>query len=145
VPPTNTPQSNYRYDLHLRSRPWLPGLEQMLAGPRLPDSWLDEPASRTLTGLRDELLCYCERLAAWANAQWVRQPRPAFAAPVRRWTLPIELQVTFKGVKPGGTTPVSSAIGGVNEEHLRLAERVRRRRAGLPDVGAASGQMGPGT
>jgi hypothetical protein len=41
------------------------------------------------------------------------------------------------GVRPGGTTPIAGAIGGINEEHIRLAERLRRQRAGLPDVAGA--------
>jgi hypothetical protein len=56
VPPTGEPQKLYRYDLHLRRRPWLPAIEGMLAGPGLPDSWLDEPAGRTVDGLRDALV-----------------------------------------------------------------------------------------
>lgn len=41
VPPSSQPQRPYRYDLHLRRRPWLPALEAMLTGPGLPDSWLE--------------------------------------------------------------------------------------------------------
>lgn len=141
VPPTSAPQSYYRYDLHLRSRPWLPGLEQLLAGPGLPGSWLDEPAGRTIAGLRDELLAFCERLAAWSLQRWTSGSQSQLVAPVRRWVLAPAPQNAFVGVNPGGTTPIRGAIGGVNQEHLRLAERVRRRRAGLPDLGAASGQF----
>lgn len=136
LPPSalSQPQRNYRYDLHLRSRPWLPGIEQMLAGPELPDSWLGEPATTTIDGLRDALATFCERLASWAEAQWVREPYPTFAPPVHRWTLPIPPQISFAGIRPGNTVEISGAIGGVNEQHLRMAERLRRRRAGLPDL-----------
>lgn len=129
VPPTESPQELYRYDLHLRRRPWLPEIEGMLAGHGLVDSWLDEPSIRTLRGLLDALVSYVERLIAWASAQW-RIDSPGMIAPVHRWTLPETPPVAFAGIAPGDTTPIQGAIGGINTEHLRLAERLRLRRAG---------------
>lgn len=134
VPPTTAPQRLYRYDLHLRRRPWLPGLEQLLSADGMPDSWLDEPATRTVDGLRDTTLRFCERLAVWAHTTWDRPDQPALDAPVHRWVLPPDPPIDFTGVNPGGTVPIAGAIGGVNEEHLRLAERIRRRRERLPDL-----------
>lgn len=137
VPPTRAPQKLYRYDLHLRSRPWLPAIEGMLAGENLPASWLDEPAGRTITGLRDELVRYTERLVRWASDRWTGSAQQDLVSPVNPWVLPPAPQLLFDGVSPGGTTPIAGAIGGINEEHIRLAERLRRRREGLPDVDAA--------
>ena len=134
VPPTSEPQKLYRYDLHLRRRPWLPAIEGMLAGPGLPNSWVDEPAGRTIDGLRDALVKYCERLAHWTTAHWSNVAQEGLVAPVLRWKLPAAPLLTFDGVRPGNTTPIQGAIGNINEEHLRLAERLRRRRAGLPDA-----------
>lgn len=134
VPPTRTPQSLYRYDLHLRSWPWLPAIEGMLAGTDLPASWLDEPAGRTIAGLFSELVNYAERVVRWANDCWTDPVQQTLVPPVRRWVLPSPPQLQFAGVNPGGTTPIAGAIGGINEEHIRLAERLRRRRAGLPDA-----------
>jgi hypothetical protein len=88
-------------------------------------------------GLRDELMKYCERLVRWASDHWAASGQQGLAAPVHRWVLPGTPSLAFTGVSPGGTTPIAGAIGGINEEHLRLAERMRRRRAGLPDVDVA--------
>jgi hypothetical protein len=137
VPPTRMPQSLYRYDLHLRSRPWLPAIEGMLAGTNLPASWLDEPAGRTTAGLFSELVKYTERVVRWANDCWTDPVQQSLVPPARRWVLPPPPQLQFAGINPGGTTPIAGAIGGINEEHIRLAEQLRRRRAGLPDVGAS--------
>lgn len=137
VPLTRTPQKLYRYDLHLRSRPWLPAIEGMLAGNGLPASWLDEPAGRTISGLRDELVKYTERLVRWANDRWHDPVQQSLVPPLNRWVLPAPPQLQFDGIRPGGTTPIAGAIGGINKEHVRLAERLRRRRAGLPDVDAS--------
>lgn len=134
VPRTRTPQSLYRYDLHLRSRPWLPAIEGMLAGTSLPASWLDEPAGRTITGLFSQLVKYTERVVRWANDRWTDPVQQSLVPPVKRWVLPPPPQLQFVGINPGGTTPIAGAIGGINEEHIRLAERLRRRRAGLLDV-----------
>ncbi len=137
VPRTGTPQSLYRYDLHLRSRPWLPAIEGMLAGTNLPASWLDEPAGRTIAGLFRELVKYTERVVRWASDCWTDPVQQSLVPPVKRWVLPPAPQLQFAGINPGGTTPIAGAIGGINEEHIRLAERLRRRRAGLPDVDAS--------
>jgi hypothetical protein len=53
---------------------------------------------------------------------------------VHHWTLPAAPLLEFAGVSPGHTTPLEGTIGNINEEHLRLAERLRRRRTGLPDT-----------
>lgn len=133
VPPTSQPQRLYRYDLHLRRRPWLPALEGMLAGPGLPDSWLDEPAGRTAEGVRDALLKFVERMMRWAAELWGADLQQRLVAPIRRWGLPAPPSIAFAGARPGGTTPISGAIGGINEEHVRLAERVRRLRESVPE------------
>lgn len=88
VPPTAAPQKLLRYDLHLRSRPWLPAIEGMLAGPNLPASWLDEPAARTVEGLFGSLVTYVERLTAWARAKSADGVQAKLLAPVNRWVLP---------------------------------------------------------
>jgi hypothetical protein len=106
----------------------------MLAAGNLPASWLDEPAGRTITGLRDELVTYCEQLVRWASDHWTASTQRDLVSPVNRWVLPPASQLLFDGISPGGTTPIAGAIGGINEEHIRLAERLRRRRDGLPDV-----------
>jgi len=133
VPPTREPQKLYRYDMHLRRRPWLPAIEGMLAGPGLPNSWLEEPAGRTVDGLRDALVRYCEELSRWASDHWELTAQQGLIPPVHRWTLPDAPPLAFAGIRPGGTTPIEVAIGNINEEHLRLAERLRRRRAEQPD------------
>ena len=140
VPPTSAPHKLYRYDLHLRSRPWLPAIEGMLAGGNLPASWLDEPAGRTIAGLRDELVAYAERLMRWARDHREPSVQQGLVSPIPRWVLPPAPQLQFDGVRPGGTTPIAGAIGGINEEHMRLAERLRRHRAGLPDVDAVDSE-----
>lgn len=127
VPPTTRPERLLRYDLHLRSRPWLPEIEGMLAGGGFAGSWLDEPAGRTARGLLGALVAYCEQLIAWANKQWTTDV-VGVVAPVRRWLLPSQPGIKFTGVAPGGTTPIQGAIGAINEEHLSLAEQLRLRR-----------------
>src|SRR5690242_11834380 len=88
-------------------------------------------ATQTVAGLRDALVGFGERLAAWALAEWTTDPRPSFVAPVHRWTLPDSPSLRFRGIAPGGSSKIVGAVGGVNEEHIRLAERLRRHRAGL--------------
>ena len=111
----------------------------MLAGPGLPDSWVDEPAGRTAAGVRDALVNFGERIMRWTTECWESDLQQCLVAPIRRWVLPDFPSITFTGVRPGGTTPLSGAIGGINEEHVRLAERLRLRRAGASEAdGAAS-------
>lgn len=69
----------------------------------------------------------------WTVNNWGSGLQQRLVAPIRRWVLPDLPSVTFTGIRPGGTTPISGAIGGISEEHLRLAERLRLRRAGLPE------------
>lgn len=128
VPPTNRPQSLYRYDQHLRRRPWLPEIEAMLAASGLPNTWLDEPAGRTIARLLAALVQFCDAMSRWAAQAWASPP-PDVVAPLARWTLPNRPQIDFDGVAPGGTVGIAGAIGGVNTEHLRLAERLRRHRS----------------
>jgi hypothetical protein len=129
VPPTSEPQSLYRYDLFLRRRPWLPEIEGMLAATRLPDSVLDEPVGRTVDGLRSALQSFTETAIAWGRRSWDQAPADLIA-PVSRWALPTQPDLGFLGTDPGGTTPISGAVGAINQEHLRLAERLRKKRVG---------------
>lgn len=101
VPLTSQPQRLYRYDLHLRRRPWLPALEGMLAGPGLPDSWLDEPAVRTAEGVRDGLIRLGERMMLWTTECWESDLQQRLVAPVRRWALPDPPSIAFAGIRPG--------------------------------------------
>jgi hypothetical protein len=137
LPRTSKPQALFRYDLHLRRRPWLPEIEAMLVADGLPETWLDEPATRTLEGLLDALSAYCDQLMAWASATWLSPP--ALTAPVLRWVLPAEPTIEFTGVEPGGTVEIQGAIGGVNLEHVRLAERLRIRQAAASKLAQPEG------
>jgi hypothetical protein len=130
VPLTPEPQALYRYDLFLRRRPWLPEIEGMLAADGLPQSVLDEPAGRTINGLHTALVAFVESLIVWCSVCWDSPPLDGIA-PVKRWVLPSDPAIAFDGAEPGDTTPVSGAIGGINQEHIRLAERLRIARQNL--------------
>jgi hypothetical protein len=82
---------------------------------------------------------YTERVVRWANDRWTDPMQQNLVPPVRRWVLPSPPRLQFGGINPGGATPIAGAIGGINEEHIRLAERLRRRRACLLDVHASEG------
>ena len=127
VPPTDRPQALFRYDLYLRRRPWLPEIEGMVAGGDLPDSVLHEPAHETLEGLRRCLVAYVERLLSYGHRLWA-EVSPATTAPTSRWTLPDAPTIAFEGIDPRPIVGVGGAIGGINLEHVRLAERVRLSR-----------------
>lgn len=131
VPPNSEPQALFRYDLFLRRRPWLPEIEGMLAANSLPDSVLDEPAGRTVDGLHAALVTFVESLVVWCCECWGSPPSEVIA-PVKRWVLPAMPAIAFDGSAPGGTTAVSGAIGGINQEHIRLAERLRVARQDDP-------------
>jgi hypothetical protein len=110
----------------------LPALEGMLAGPGLPDGWLDEPAGRTAEGVRDGLIRLGERTMRWTTECWesdLQQRLDGAGQTVATGSCFHRV----RGHQAGGTTPISGAIGGINEEHVRLAERLRLRRAGVPE------------
>ncbi|MCW2984739.1 MAG: hypothetical protein JWR63_2309 [Conexibacter sp.] len=129
VPPTPRPESYYRYDMHLRKRPWLPGMEGLLRAESFEDTWLDEPADRTLAGLLELFCGFCDRLAGWARRAFQPAWQQHLLAPASRWELPDSPVLSFAGISPGGTVPLSGASGGIDREHVQLAERVRLRRA----------------
>jgi len=136
VPPTTQPQSLYRYDLFLRRRPWLPEIEGMLAANGLPNSVLDEPAWQTIDGLHAALVTFTEALIAFSRKYWQRA-NGGLVAPVQRWSLSADPALDFVGIDPKSKIPLSGAIGGINQEHVRLAERLRLTRLTKTEVDGA--------
>ena len=116
----------FRYDLHLRRRPWLPEIESMLAAARYPDTWIGEPAQQTISGIADALVVYCEALMDWCRREWMVEGRE-LKTPMARWVLRPAPDVHFEGVAPTRQS-IGSAVGGINEEYFALAERLRVRR-----------------
>ncbi|MEA2188624.1 MAG: hypothetical protein QOK16_3635 [Solirubrobacteraceae bacterium] len=115
----------FRYDLHLRRRPWLPEIESMLAAGRYPDTWISEPAQQTIGGIAEVLVAYCEALVEWCRREWALEVRQ-LEAPIARWMLHPAPEVHFEGIAPARQS-INAAIGGINTEYFALAERLRVR------------------
>jgi|GEM_PF-5379269 len=125
------PHTAVGYDFYLRRRPWLPEIEGLVAADDLLDSILDEPAGQTIDGLHGALLAFAERLVGFAHQHWSNEGD--LVAPVELWRLKPGPEIDFAGIEPEAKVEPSEGISGINQEHLRLAERVRvARQQGEP-------------
>lgn len=106
-----------RFQPHLRRRPWVPDLEDLVACERLDEVWLSEPARLTLAGLRDSLNDLTEAVGGYLLESWekARQGqlrlvnlsegrRSAASGKTRRGP--------FVGYAPVPLPPASQVVGG---------------------------------
>jgi hypothetical protein len=138
---TNTPAdvlALYRFDLHLRKRPDLPDMHELIEVERASDLWINEPATDTL-----HLVLTCandllEDAAALLVRHW-RQTEKAtadFPPPTEKWARDRRLGPTFDGLTPGASpfTPHSTGMAHPQlAKRLELAERLSGRRTRLPN------------
>ena len=122
----------------LTRRPWLPEIEGLVAADDFLDSTLDEPAEQTIDGLHGSLVAFTESLVAFARKHWANEGD--LVAPVERWRLQLGPGIDFAGIDPETRIQPTEGIGGINQEHLRLAERLRQARQEEDQPGECPGE-----
>jgi hypothetical protein len=132
LPPPDHPLAYYRFDPHLRRRPWLPDIESLYVAGQLPAAWIAEPAQRTIEEICRLTTELVEGLLSWADAAWI-SPSAGVVAPSEAWTLAASPEIEFAGMTGAASQEIVGAFGGAGQEWLKLAERLRRRRQGEPD------------
>lgn len=119
--PRHVARGRVRFDLYLRSRPWLPEL-QHLAEPdaHVTDLFLHEPATRTLRGLMVNLNELVEDTARWLREPWIKLKEGKLTLPsqVQRWGPAPEPPIQFEGFAPGKPPPNDAML-----THPRTAVR----------------------
>jgi hypothetical protein len=107
-------QAQLRFDLYLRSRPWLPEL-QHLAEPNanVADLFLHEPATQTLRGLMEHLNGFVEATAEWLREPWIKLKTGGLALPsqVPRWGPVKEPTIGFGGFAPRAVVLPDTVVG----------------------------------
>ncbi len=124
------PHTAHRYDYYLRRRPWFPEIEGLVAANDFLDSTLDEPAGQTIDGLHGSLVAFTESLVAFARQHWANEGD--LVAPIERWRLQPGPGIDFAGIDPETRIEPTEGVSGINQEHLRLAERLRQARQDQP-------------
>jgi len=123
-----------RYDLHLRSKPWLPDFQHLATpGPRAEELLLAETARETIAGLFGQLNAFSERFGSWLRNTWERFESNELnvRAPVDSWDAEPDIDNTFSGFTHA-TLNAGELLRGhpLTTMRLELAERVRRERGG---------------
>lgn len=120
-----------RFRPHLRRRPWMPDLDDLIESTQLSEVWLSEPATVTVSGLRSSLNDLVEDAAdqllrAWAAAgrgELVLADLPERRAPTRlRWALPQPFVGYASMEMPD---PMAALGGGLEAKRSALARDLR--------------------
>jgi hypothetical protein len=123
-----------RYDLHLRSKPWLPDLQHLATPePKAEELLLAEPAGETMAGLFEQLNAFSERFASWLVGVWdrIEARELTLEVPVDSWKEEPDIEIEFAGFQKK-TLNAGDLLRGhpLTTMRLELAERVRRKRGG---------------
>jgi hypothetical protein len=131
--PEEVAKKTARFDLHLRRRPDLPDMHDLIISPTVTDLWINERATTTLPGVfkgvNDLIEDATRFLADWW--QYARKWPNEFPPPVGKWELPSPPFLSFGGVAPSAA-PHQLDLGRVSPllaKRLALAERLRTRKA----------------
>lgn len=117
-----------RFDLHLRNRPDLPDMQDLITSKTRQDLWISEPATVTLPGILGFVNSFTEEasnvlLSYWRYAEkWGK----LFPPPIEKWVIE-PMSVPFLGVL-GENKPYPVGAGIANPhlaERLKLAEKLR--------------------
>jgi hypothetical protein len=107
-------QSQLRFDMYLRSRPWLPEL-QHLAQPnaKAADLFLHEPATQTLRGLMEHLNGFVEATTECLREPWTNLKTGALTLPsqIPQWGPVKEPTIGFGGFAPHPIALPDTMIG----------------------------------
>jgi hypothetical protein len=105
VPPWVS-KNQLRFDLYLRSHPWLPELQELAeADAKVTDLFLHEPATQTLRGLMEHLNGFVEATAEWLREPWIKLKEGALTlpTPMEKWGPAKEPPIAFAGFAPSFT------------------------------------------
>ena len=128
--PIDVAKARARFDPHLRRRPGLPDMQDLIETRPASDLWINEPALTTLPGIFEVTNRLIERVSdclieIWANAE---EDPSAFPAPIEKWTAVDEIPSGFEGVAPRSEplTAIHDAMLANPKEakRLQLAERI---------------------
>jgi hypothetical protein len=129
--PPSAAHLTWRFDTHLRRKPWLPDLEHLAADEPIERLYLHEPAATTMRGLIERLNEAVETLARELLEVWESVGSGKLRLAVPNWSLPDELDVNFEGFAPD-----QKATGDIIRGHpqtairLGLAEQLRQHEHG---------------
>ncbi|HJZ34939.1 MAG TPA: hypothetical protein VJ204_01605 [Solirubrobacterales bacterium] len=118
-----------RFDLHLRNRPDLPDMRDLIGVADQADLWIYEPATTTLPGIFKLVNDLVEEAAHFLLSWWRHAERKPgeFPPPVSEWALTTSTGTAFAGIS--GITqryPVSYGIANPQlAERLKLAQALR--------------------
>jgi hypothetical protein len=102
--PIDIAKEHARFDLHLRRRPQLPDMQDLIETRRAADLWINEAANTTLPGVFDAGARMVEGIASFLLDQWdrVAQSTDDFPPPSAAWDPPSDLQLGPSRALPRG-------------------------------------------
>jgi hypothetical protein len=113
-----------RFDLHLRQRPQLSDMQDLIEAPHASDIWIAEPAQTTMPGVFLAVNEMVEEVAECLLDQWISiEGQPAdFPPPLSSWKPSRNIPPGFAGVS--GITAGFKPAGGQIHTHPKLAKRL---------------------
>jgi hypothetical protein len=118
-----------RFELHLRQRPGLSDMQDLVSTGDISGLWINERADVTLSGIGAVTVLLIEEIAHFLLSWWTytRDHQADFPEPAASWRIVHPLPAQFKGVAPSATPfPLSSARVNPHEaERLKLAQMLR--------------------
>lgn len=113
-----------RFDLHLRQRPQLSDMQDLIEAPQARDIWVGEPAQTTMPGVFLVINEMTEAVAEYLLSQWTSiEEQPAdFPSPLAKWKPDRNIPPGFAGVS--GITAGFRPAEGQMHTHPTLAKRL---------------------
>jgi hypothetical protein len=117
-------KASARFDLHLRQRPQLSDMQDLIEAPRARDIWIAEPAQTTMPGVFLAVNEMVEEVAENLLDQWIAIDGQLadFPPPMSSWKPSRKLPMGFAGVS--GITAGFAPAGGQIHTHPTLAKRL---------------------
>jgi hypothetical protein len=117
-------KASARFDLHLRQRPQLSDMQDLIEAPHARDIWIAEPAQMTMPGVFLAVNELVEDVAEYLLDQWIaiESQLVAFPPPISSWKPSRAVPVGFAGVT-GITSGFTPADGQIHT-HPTLAKRL---------------------
>jgi len=113
-----------RFDLHLRQRPQLSDMQDLIEAPKATDIWIAEPAQNTLAGVFLTTNQLVEEIAGFLLDQWVAigDNSTDFPVPADKWKPDRNIPAGFEGVT--GVASSFKPAKGQLHTHPALAKRL---------------------